>query len=371
MVIGVPVSNPYLVQGLEGVTEKRLKNRITVATDELKNRKLMVAKSKGVMNWYIRFGNAIFNQIHMEGFSIIEALSIANVCAMLLFVAWDVHFFSASDGLHVPPRLLTIGRWVNTVLFYAEFAARIASEGFRPLMMFKRNDRMWRLLDVANLILNSTSGRVAVYRVLVGFKIIEYVIQDSPKMRVLFYSIIHGMKRLLGICCFILFVAYLYAILGMYLFRETNPFNFGSLTVAISTVGVLGTFEDWSEMFYTSYYGCGTYSASVYLHQPIDNVCDESLVQPNKYYTTVYFVSYVCISIFLLSLFVSTLTLQLAQSYKEVKEEHALYTTFTHFTLHSVYTTLPIHYTPYTLRSLYTALHSLYTTLPIHYTPYR
>jgi Ca2+-binding EF-hand superfamily protein len=321
-------SNPYLIQGsiTASPTEGSRESTATVShhwlKDEVRRREREV-ENKGVfIRIYIKIGNFIFGQIHHEGFTAIEAMSIINVCTMFLFVAWDVQYYtSAKVDNRDPPLMLSIGRWTNTAVFYMEFTARVVSEGRTPSMIFQRSDRMWRILDVVNLVVNSTIGPISVYRVLVGFKIVEYIIQDSPKMRVLFYSIIHGMKRLLGLCCFIFFVAYLYAVLGLYLFRESNPFHFGTMARAFSSVSVAATFEDWSEMFYTCYYGCAVYAHSIYSDQPIDSVCDEDVPQPDKVYTAVYFISYICISVFLLSLFVSTLTLQLAQAYKDVKTE--------------------------------------------------
>jgi hypothetical protein len=99
------------------------------------------------------------------------------------------------------------------------------------------------------MILNST-GHMAVYRVLFGFRIVEYVIQDSPKMRVLFYSIINGGKRLIGLCGFILGLTYVYAMIGVCIFRHSNPFDFGTLKASLSTMLILSTFEV-SKMFLT------------------------------------------------------------------------------------------------------------------------
>jgi hypothetical protein len=321
-------SNPYLVQNAVVKPKRGHKRHIldkfgnTDQTELQLRRRQEHAKKQGmILRVYLSMGNVAFEQLRSEGFTVMEMISVANVCTMLVFVAWDVQCFTTEGCTANPPMLLFIGRCANTGLFYWEFCMRLASEGTNPLMLFRRSDRMWRILDFLNLILNSTSGTMSVYRVLVGYKMVEYIIQDSPKIRVLFYSIIHGIKQLLGICCFIFFVAYLYAILGVFLFERTDPFHFGTLGASFSTVSVVATFEDWSEVFYTNYYGCAVYAHSVYLHQPIGIHCDETLAIPNKTYTLIFFVSYVCISVFLLSLFVSTLTLQLAQAYKDVKLE--------------------------------------------------
>ena len=71
-------------------------------------------------------------------------------------------------------------------------------------------------------------------------------------MHTLFQSIAYILLLL-----FLIF--YLYAIVGMMLFKDNDPFHFGSLEISMLTLFRMATLEDWTEVMYISWEGCKLY----------------------------------------------------------------------------------------------------------------
>jgi hypothetical protein len=106
---------------------------VVVTLDEIKARqKILAHTSNPWTRRYIVVGNWVFEQLHEEGFGAIEALSVLNIIAMLVFVAFDVRYYNVADGSYSPPAWLRTGRWANTIVLYLEFVARIVGEGITP-----------------------------------------------------------------------------------------------------------------------------------------------------------------------------------------------------------------------------------------------
>ena len=69
---------------------------------------------------------------------------------------------------------------------------------------------------------------------------------------------------------FILFLVYVYvfAVIGMDLFRENDPWSFQNVEVSMMTMFSFTTLDDWGDVFYVAYYGCHQYSGSRLLNNP-------------------------------------------------------------------------------------------------------
>ena len=52
---------------------------------------------------------------------------------------------------------------------------------------------------------------------------------------------------------------YLFAILGVFLFGENDPWHYGRLHRAMLTLFRLSTFEDWTDVMYVNILGCNNW----------------------------------------------------------------------------------------------------------------
>jgi voltage-gated sodium channel len=63
---------------------------------------------------------------------------------------------------------------------------------------------------------------------------------------------------------------YLWAIIGVLVFSEQDPARFGGVLLAMLTLFQVSTLSGWSDIAYTSWYGCLEYSSSHYLDSEVE-----------------------------------------------------------------------------------------------------
>ena len=81
---------------------------------------------------------------------------------------------------------------------------------------------------------------------------------------------------------------YLYAILGVEVFRENDPWHFRDFFFAMATPFRMATLEDWTNVLYVNFYGCGTFTDTGLYILPnatcaIVQDCDKYLAAPGDF----------------------------------------------------------------------------------------
>ena len=74
------------------------------------------------------------------------------------------------------------------------------------------------------------------------------------------------LSSIISVAYIILFMflsTYLFAIVGVTLFRGNDPFHFGSLGATMLTLFRIATLEDWCDVMYTAIYGCALWAPDV------------------------------------------------------------------------------------------------------------
>ena len=65
-----------------------------------------------------------------------------------------------------------------------------------------------------------------------------------------------GLQSCVYVALLLLLIMYFYAIMGITFFRDNDRFHFGDLGTAMVTLFRAATLEDWTDLMYTSMYGC-------------------------------------------------------------------------------------------------------------------
>merc|ERR1711998_406783 len=111
-------------------------------------------------------------------------------------------------------------------------------------------------------------------------------------------------------------VFYLYAILGISLFRHNDPANFGNLGMALLALFRICTM-DWVEVMYINVYGCAKSG-----YEACASVGTTSN-QGNPFVASVFFISFVMVSgLILLSLFIGVIGMGMQESVEQMQEEN-------------------------------------------------
>ena len=103
---------------------------------------------------------------------------------------------------------------------------------------------------------------------------------------------------------------YVFAIIGVIMFGETDPWQFNSLHIAIITLFRCSTLEDWTDVMYTNMYGCDVYGYghSAYGGPGIQEMCTVREPQSGgvvQFGVVIYFLIFITIgALVLLTLFI-------------------------------------------------------------------
>ena len=129
-------------------------------------------------------------------------------------------------------------------IFVAELLVRIASYGRKPWMFFTSGWNIFDFLIIALIPL--LAGSATVLRLLRLLRIVR-LFRFMPEFRMLSNSLARSIKPLLSLLVLIGFLLFLFAMAGVYLFGNDNPENWGDLGVAMVTLTILLTLENFPD----------------------------------------------------------------------------------------------------------------------------
>jgi hypothetical protein len=170
----------------------------------------------------------------------------------------DVKLYS--DILHVLDEFILI-------VFTIEVVMKILGEEFHPWTFFNDNWNTFDFLIVVSSYLNAGSA-VTMLRLLRLLRVLKLV-KRLPQLAVIINALIMGLGSIgwVGLVLFLFF--YVFAIVGMILFHENDPFHFSSLHAALISLFRLSTLDEWSEAMYINQFGCDVFPEiyETYPHQ--------------------------------------------------------------------------------------------------------
>jgi voltage-gated sodium channel len=148
-------------------------------------------------------------------------------------------------------------------IYTVELVLRIISYGKKPWEFFGRG---WNIFDLLIVALSPFfSGQVVILRLLRLLRLIR-IFRFLPEVRVLTVSIIRSVPPLLSMSVLIFLALYIYGMAGVYLFGEQLPKSWGDISIALTTLFILLTLENfpiyleeavlvspWALPFYLSY----------------------------------------------------------------------------------------------------------------------
>ncbi|NCV44869.1 MAG: ion transporter, partial [Actinobacteria bacterium] len=127
------------------------------------------------------------------------------------------------------------------VIYTVELVLRIISYGKRPWEFFKQG---WNVFDfVVIAAAPFFAGQTAVLRILRLLRLFR-IFRFLPEVRVLTTSIVRSLPPLMSLAVLIFVALFMYGMLGFYLFGESDPTNWGSITEAMTSLFILLTLEN-------------------------------------------------------------------------------------------------------------------------------
>lgn len=129
-------------------------------------------------------------------------------------------------------------------VFVVELLVRIASYGKKPWMFFTSG---WNLFDFLVIALVPIfAGATIILRLLRLLRVVR-LFRFMPEFRILSNSLARSIKPLLSLLVLIGFLMFLFAMAGVYLFGADNPESWGDLGIAMVTLTILLTLENFPD----------------------------------------------------------------------------------------------------------------------------
>lgn len=126
-------------------------------------------------------------------------------------------------------------------IYLVELALRIVSYGWKPHKFFRHP---WNVFDFVVIGLSPfLQGQTVVLRLLRLLRLVR-IFRFLPEVRILTTSIVRSLPPLLSLGVLICLMLFLYGMAGFYMFGTSLPNSWGSITVAMTTLFILLTLEN-------------------------------------------------------------------------------------------------------------------------------
>jgi len=203
------------------------------------------------------------------------------------------------DALSILDRLII-------AIFTIEIALKIISNGKRPWVYFSDPWNVFDFIIVAVcLIPFNDTHYFAVFRILRVLRIFR-MITVFPKLRLIIGALLKSIPSMGYVVMLIGILFYVYAIVGVFVFGETDPMHFGDLHHAFVTLFKVLTLEGWTDIMNVHIFGS-------------ENIDNQQIV---SLWPFLYFASFILIgAMIIMNLFIGVIMNSMEESQKELAQE--------------------------------------------------
>lgn len=218
----------------------------------------------------------------------------------------------------IPAVMAILGVLDSIILafFTLEVALKLFGEKTRPLKYFKSN---WNKFDFAIVVGSYIPGvgtGITVLRLLRLLRILKLV-KRLPQLAVIINALINGLASIGYIGVILLLVFYVFAITGIILFKQNDPWHFESLHLAMISLFRTATLDNTNMVMYINIFGCDV-GGLIDIYAQFPELCTEPQATP--FLAVIYNTVFVTLaSQILLTLFIGVISTSMEES-KEAKE---------------------------------------------------
>jgi len=183
------------------------------------------------------------------------------------------------------------------------------------------------------LVIGGGGSAIGALRMLRLVRLLTFV-KGVPQLRGIITGLASGLKSVTYIVLLLFLVIYLFAIMGCLLFGATDTARFGSVTGSMLTLFQVSTKASWTNIAYTSWWGCGNYEGDAYSSENSENPstistlvgdfqgykCDLGSKKPLA--TGAFFSFYLVLTAWVvMSLFVGVISIGMFEAFEAMKRE--------------------------------------------------
>lgn len=157
-----------------------------------------------------------------------------------------------------------------TYLFLVEILLKFVVYWDPPVMtFFTGSQALWNVFDSITVVVGlageiserwfgagtKLSSFTRVVRALRLARLVK-VMRMVPQLNIILASLALGMMSLVYVMVLMVFMFYAYAVIGVVLFSENDPFHFRSVPVSLITLFQVSMLEDWTDVLIVNMFGC-------------------------------------------------------------------------------------------------------------------
>jgi voltage-gated sodium channel len=233
------------------------------------------------------------------------------------FILLTILIAAAAVGMETYPAIvLEHGEWLMMAhrlvlgIFVVEAILKMAAHGRHFYRYFQDP---WNVFDftivtVSLLPLHATyAGAMRLARILRTLRLLTAL----PKLQLLVAALLKSIPSMGYVGLLLLVIFYVYAVMGVFLFRDNDPVHFMDLPTSMLTLFRVVTLEDWTDVMYIQMYGSDTY--------PYENFTDLSHhPQAMPVVGSLFFVSFVMLgTMIILNLFIGVILQSMEEAQRE------------------------------------------------------
>jgi len=181
---------------------------------------------------------------------------IVNSCIAIAALAAGLTADSRGD-----PRALWTVELVCQIIFTFELIIKMTAAALEMRRFFRDH---WNKFDFV-IVLNGwlevgsfTLGGTKALRLLRLLRLLRAV-RASPRLQSMVESLFKGFCAVGWVLVLLVLFNYIFGCLGVMLFKETDPFHYASVELAMFTTYQVETLDDWEHIYRACAYGCGEY----------------------------------------------------------------------------------------------------------------
>eukprot|EP01048_Picozoa_sp_COSAG05_P017512 COSAG05_NODE_2400_length_3111_cov_5.177291_1_plen_700_part_00 len=268
-----------------------------------------------------------------------------NVITFTIVVAGVIVGAQTYKSVENDPHLRSMAEAIDKLIlciFTAEAALKMMIYDLRPWHYFAvgwapRNWSGWNCFDFAIVVASWSmdSNAATMLRLLRLLRVLKLV-KSVNQLQMILTGLVKGMKSIGYILVLLLLVFYLFGILAMVMFRENDPFHFGTLPTTLLTLFRMATLEDWTDVMYINMFGCNSYGYGSLIDSRnatadlggspsgtgAQEPCDLSKVDATLWVSAIFFVFFVIVSaLVVMSLFIGVVTTTMMDASAEIQRK--------------------------------------------------
>ncbi len=249
------------------------------------------------------------------------------ILAFILLAAVGVGLETYPNIVEQYGNLLSIVNWVIIAVFVVEIIIKMAAHGRHWYRYFYDPWNVFDFLIVAVCFLPGDTSFAAVLRLARVLRALR-LMTALPQLQLIVGALIKSIPSLgfVGVLLFLNF--YVYAVMGVFLFRENDPTHFQDLPTAMLSLFRIATLEDWTDIMYINMYGSSNYPGpdlQAYMDSSNASIDPNPDAQVSPLVGALFFGSFVMIgTMIMLNLFIGVILNSMDETANERKKEALL-----------------------------------------------